>query len=64
MMIRKGMRINEVLKERFDLRLIDEYIYDGKEYKEYEGHGEDCFCGISIEVENGIVVEIEKFMYL
>ena len=55
MRIKRGMKIEDVLKEREDIKMVD--------VDEYEGISEDGGV-LCIETEDGIVVEVVKAMYV
>ena len=55
MMVKRGMKIEDVLKVREDIKMVD--------VDEYEGISEDGGV-LCIETEDGIVVEVVKAMYV
>ena len=63
MMIRKGMEMAEVLKVREDMHKVAEEVVDGVKFEDYEGESEDGHV-LCVEVEDGVVVEIVKAMYV
>ena len=63
MMVRRGMEMAEVLKVRADMVKVDEEVYDGVLVEEYEGKAYDGSV-LCVEVEDGVVVEVVKAMYV
>ena len=63
MMIRRGMEMAEVLKIRKDMHKVVEEVVDGIKFEDYEGKAEDGSV-LCVEVENGMVVEVVKAMYI
>ena len=63
MMVRRGMKMAEVLKVRADMVKVDEEVYGGVLVEEYEGVADDGSV-LCVEVEDGVVVEVVKAMYV
>lgn len=62
MMIRKGMKMEEVLAVRKDMMKIFEEEWDGVLFEEYEGEANDGLV-LCVDVEDGVVVAVVK-MYV
>ena len=58
MMIKRGMKIEEVLKVRTDIRLDSEEEFEGVIYKNYIGNASENFRELWIEVVDGIVIDL------
>ena len=63
MMIRKGMKMEDVLAVREDIKKVSEEEWDGVLFEGYEGLSEDGGV-LCIDAEDGVVVEVVKAMYV
>ena len=63
MMIRKGMKMAEVLEVRKDMVKVSEDEWEGILCEAYEGKAEDGAI-LCVDVEDGVVVEVVKAMYI
>ena len=63
MMIRRGMKMVEVLAVREDMKKVSEDEWNGVLYEEYEGNADDGSI-LCVDVKDGIVVEVVKAMYV
>ena len=63
MMVKVGMEIAEVLKVREDVHKVSEEMLDGVLFEDYEGEAYDGAI-LCIEVEEGVVSEVVKAMYV
>ena len=63
MMIRKGMRIDEVLEVRTDVVKVSEEEWNGELLESYEGIADDGEV-LCIDVVDGVVDEVVKAMYV
>ena len=63
MMIRKGMKIEKVFAVREDMKKVSEEEWDGVLFEAYEGEAEDGSI-LCVDVEDGVVVEVVKAMYV
>ena len=63
MMIRRGMKMVDVLTVREDMHKVSEEEWDGVLFEGYEGNADDGSV-LCVDVEDGVVVEVVKAMYI